>query len=129
MPRLNLAMLNLKRGNYKTAHSALKHCKRVVVDEERQLLLGSVYVALMMAVAGLKDWSAFDRYAAAAEGEIAKHGFAERDCAWAAERSYELARRGGQEERATRAAKFALAQYRSLEDTTGVVRIQGYLQS
>jgi eukaryotic-like serine/threonine-protein kinase len=127
VPRTNMAMLGLQLGRYQSALRVLEACKKVIEEEERQWLLGSVCVALVTASAGIKDWERFDYFAGLVDKASAASGFAERDCAWAAEKAANLARTAGESRRATWAAQVALSQFRVLEDRDGLVRMQSLL--
>ena len=128
VPRTNLAMLGLQLGRYSACLKDFEDCKRVIEEEERRWLLGSVCVALTTASAGVSDWQRFDRYAALVEAATQETGFAERDCAWAAEKAANLAIGAGEARRAQWAVRFALTQYRLLEDRDGALRMERLLR-
>jgi tetratricopeptide (TPR) repeat protein len=128
VPRMNLAMIGLQLGRYRVSLEDFEKCKRVIEEEERRWLLGSVCVALATASAGLKDWDGFDRYAVLVDQVSQETGFAERDCAWAAEKAAGLARNAGHTRRAMWATRFALAQFRLLEDRDGALRMEDLLR-
>lgn len=129
VPRTNMAMLALQLGRYESALRGLEECKKVIEEEERPWLLGSICVALAAASAGVREWERFDYFAGLVDKASEETGFAERDCAWAAEKASILARAAGHKDRASWATRLALSQFRLLEDRDGVLRMEGLLRA
>ncbi len=125
---MNLALISLHLGSYHAAKIAFEKCKQVIIDEERNWLLGGVHMALAASAAGLRDWARFDHHARKVDGLSKLTGFAERDSAWVAERAGELAANVQEYKRSIWALDFALAQYKLLEDEESLQRIEATIR-
>jgi tetratricopeptide (TPR) repeat protein len=124
IPRLNLALIHLDRRDYEGARDLCQMAVRELERQGRRRLLGAAYMVMVPCDAGLKDWESWEVHFDAASQLLRETGFAEPDCAVAAQRAGDLASREGQHARSRRAYEFSLYQYLALGDEEGAARVQ-----
>lgn len=125
-PRVNLAQLDLAAGAYVEAHASLYEAAAILEQQGRARLLPGLPLLLAAASAGLGDWAAFDHQLdrfAQLEGEPTHPDFAE-----AAEKAGALAKSAGMSERALRAWRIAIGEWRRLGDTKAVMRLSRFVR-
>ncbi len=127
IPRLNLALLHLRRADYDDADREANRALERLQALERPRELGATHVVLLAASAGRHDWSRFDTHLEAATAAVRKTGLCEADVAWCAHKAGDLALDAGRVGRARAAYRFAWYQYRALHDTSGMERIEAVI--
>jgi len=111
---LNLGLVMALAGQHEPARALFEGLLDVFLARGHRSWLGAVHGVLLLPLAHLGDWTAWDRHLAAATELLGAAGVYESDLAETLQRAAEAARAAGEEERAEAAFGFALAQWEGL---------------
>ncbi|MFU8805062.1 MAG: tetratricopeptide repeat protein, partial [Bradymonadaceae bacterium] len=107
VPQINLAIIQVERGNYEGARWDFEFCLRQAQKSGRRMIEGFIYILILPCLAAAELWERFDESIEAGEQIVEDLGIREQDLARAARLAGKLAQDAGQPERARRA--FGLA--------------------
>lgn len=127
IPRLNLALCQLSRGNFSDARTSLEPLIEVWTRQKKRGFIAIGQLALATAFAGIGDWGGFDRELAEAVVLIAQTGMVDIDVGQCAERAAELALKVERPERARIALQLALRNWEQLGDGDRVASVTAKL--
>ncbi|MCP4739977.1 MAG: hypothetical protein GY873_37895, partial [Bosea sp.] len=116
VPRLNLALCQIARGNYFDARQALGELLEIWKRQRMRGFIAICQIALAPAAAGVGDWLAYDRHLREATVLIAQTGMVDIDVGHCAEKAAELALKARMSERARLALEVALRNWEQLGD-------------
>jgi len=114
IPRLNLALCQIARGNYPQARSQLTELLTLWQSQRKRGFVALCLVALMPVDAGVEDWIGFDQHLEEAVALIAQTGMVDIDVGQCAETAAQLAEEAQHMERARRAYRLALRNWEHL---------------
>ncbi|MBN1945522.1 MAG: tetratricopeptide repeat protein [Bradymonadales bacterium] len=122
--RLNLALLLLQTRRFAEARQEIETAARLMKQRNLQIRLGSAHCLNLAAIAGNRDWAAWDRTVKQVLAFTQRSGMAERDNAWALQLAGDLAFEGGQLERARQAYHLAASLWDALGARDQVKQVQ-----
>ena len=114
IPRLNLALCQIDRGNYQQARTALAALLAIWRKQRKRGFVALCLVAHTPVDAGLDDWIAYDRHLNDAIALIAQTGMVDIDVGQCAEIAARLAAQAHMPERAKLAYGLALRNWEHL---------------
>jgi eukaryotic-like serine/threonine-protein kinase len=123
-PRINLALTAIAEQRFSAAEGTLHEARELLERHGWGGLLSCVHVALLACTAQARDWPDWDDHLARGAAALRESGLFDPDVAWCAELAGRLTEWSGQAARAREVYELALAQWRGLEDTQGVARIE-----
>ncbi len=129
IPRLNLSLCQIARGNYIEARQSLESLLVVWRKQRKRGFIALCQLALTPAVAGMGDWLAYDRHLGEAIALIAQTGMVDIDIGQCAEKAAELALAAKKTERARLALELALRNWEQLGDETQIQAVGAQLET
>jgi len=116
VPRLNLGLVLLRRGEFSECQTVLKAGQHELESTSSALVV-YVYAALLPCYAHASDWEAWDKYLTRLTDLLTTVRLTDADLAWPMQLAGEVATQRAQPERARRAFQIALDQWRALGKT------------
>ncbi len=129
IPRLNLGLLLLRRGQAQEARVLLMAGHDVLARRGQRGPLGGIQVALVACAACLEDWDGWEHHMLQARQALEQTAFVDPDVAWSATIAGRRALEAGHQQRAAAALSLALEQRKALGHQQEIEELETLLET